>query len=395
MKKAILLSFILAMSFLSTAQDIVQYGDSCYMFQYLPNGYGSNWGGAKDIFTTIYCEHIQRFNVERNQERLIYGIAETLDLNPEMPDSVLWPALWQVQNGQLVCVDSSTVIGGRREFQYDFLITGVNGVPVVPPELMSKVVPCYEYYFDQPIVVTDSFYIGHMYRPNWLNYYTTSTGYRGHLTTFNEIAADYWFTKELVPAPHVGFWGLFFPILHPYCPKMDAPGVRIDGYEANVAWESGSDQYELSVVRRGLPLDSGFVVPIGDTSYVAMGLDSGVYYQARVRHTCVIGGTTWWSDWSAPTAFYLGNTDPDSLGIAAVDLQPEVTLTPNPAADRVTVAAEGMERVELIGVDGTVLLRRDCHGECQIDLTGLAAGLYLVRATTPRGTATRSLVVAR
>jgi hypothetical protein len=70
-----------------------------------------------------------------------------------------------------------------------------------------------------------------------------------------------------------------------------------------------------------------------------------------------------------------------------------VTVSPNPAADRVTVAAEGMERVELIDVDGTVLLRRDCRGECQIDLTGLAAGLYLVRATTPRGTTTRRLVV--
>jgi hypothetical protein len=68
---------------------------------------------------------------------------------------------------------------------------------------------------------------------------------------------------------------------------------------------------------------------------------------------------------------------------------------PNPATERVTVAAEGMERVEVVAVDGTILLCKDGlrQDACVLDLNGLTAGVYMVRVATPRGTATRKLAV--
>ena len=72
-----------------------------------------------------------------------------------------------------------------------------------------------------------------------------------------------------------------------------------------------------------------------------------------------------------------------------------VTLTPNPAAERVTVLAEGIQSVELLGVDGTVIMRREglMQDEYILDLKGLAAGVYMVRVSTAKGTATRRLMV--
>ena len=92
--------------------------------------------------------------------------------------------------------------------------------------------------------------------------------------------------------------------------------------------------------------------------------------------------------WSAPLAFSLnGGNGIDETGTV------EVALVPNPATERVTVAAEGMESVELVTVDGATVLRRDCRGECTLDLKGLANGTYMVRVTTAKGVATRKLVV--
>ena len=54
-----------------------------------------------------------------------------------------------------------------------------------------------------------------------------------------------------------------------------------------------------------------------------------------------------------------------------------------------------MQSVELLAVDGTVILHREGlhQDEYSIDLKGLAAGVYMVRVITPLGTATRRLMV--
>ena len=72
-----------------------------------------------------------------------------------------------------------------------------------------------------------------------------------------------------------------------------------------------------------------------------------------------------------------------------------LNLTPNPATERVTVSATGMQSVELLAVDGMVIMRREGlrQDEYLLDLKGLAAGVYMVRVSTPLGTATRRLMV--
>ena len=95
---------------------------------------------------------------------------------------------------------------------------------------------------------------------------------------------------------------------------------------------------------------------------------------------------------SAPLAFSLNG----GHGIDGIDAPaPDITLTPNPATECVTVSAIGMQSVELLAVDGTVILRHDGlqQDEYLLDLKSLAAGVYMVRVSTPLGTATRRLMV--
>ena len=105
-----------------------------------------------------------------------------------------------------------------------------------------------------------------------------------------------------------------------------------------------------------------------------------------------------WSGWGAPTLFYLGSEEPDTsgIGIRRVEEAVEFSVTPNPARGTTTVrCAAGLQTVELLGVKGDVLLRREAAGSeaCVLDLTGLAKGIYIVRITTSRGTAAQKLAV--
>lgn len=96
--------------------------------------------------------------------------------------------------------------------------------------------------------------------------------------------------------------------------------------------------------------------------------------------------------------FYLGSEEPDTtgIGIRRVEAPIEFSVTPNPAHSNATVrCAAGLQTVELLGVKGDVLLRREAAGSeaCVLDLTGLAKGIYIVRITTPRGIAAQKLAV--
>ncbi len=174
------------------------------------------------------------------------------------------------------------------------------------------------------------------------------------------------------------------------CPQVrELQHFKASANKAFFRWQRGTNHHDwqLSYGPVGTAPEDGTIVDYTVPQSGLITLDPDSHYVVYVRARCKFARYEY-GPWSAPYTFSINGGN----GIEEVSPN-EVTLTPNPAADHVTVAAEGMERVELIGVDGTVLLRRDCHGECQIDLTGLAAGLYLVRATTPRGTTTRRLVV--
>ncbi len=173
------------------------------------------------------------------------------------------------------------------------------------------------------------------------------------------------------------------------CPQVQGLEYVKTGYnKAFFKWQNGTNHrdWQLSYGPAGTVPEDGTIVDCSQRMTGNIEFDPDSHYVAYVRARCRFARYEY-GPWSAPLDFCLNGSGIDEAGATAI------TLTPNPAAERVTVAAEGMESVELIGADGAVLQRRECRNACTLDLRGLAAGVYMVRVGTARGTATKRLVV--
>ena len=175
------------------------------------------------------------------------------------------------------------------------------------------------------------------------------------------------------------------------CPQVQGlQYIKAGSNKAIFKWQMGENHrdWQLSYGPAGTAPEDGTIVDCDQRMSSSIVFNPDSHYVAYVRARCRFARYEY-GPWSNPLTFSLNG------GIDGIDevSSGTITLTPNPAADRVTVAAEGMESVELIGVDGSVLLRKECRGECVLDLAGLASGIYMVRVSTPTGTATKRLVV--
>lgn len=72
----------------------------------------------------------------------------------------------------------------------------------------------------------------------------------------------------------------------------------------------------------------------------------------------------------------------------------DIVVSPNPASNVTSVSASGLRRVMLLNVMGQTLQTVAAQGDrCTVSLTGVPAGLYLLRVESAAGTTTRKLVV--
>jgi hypothetical protein len=71
-------------------------------------------------------------------------------------------------------------------------------------------------------------------------------------------------------------------------------------------------------------------------------------------------------------------------------------LYPNPTSGQITIALEGMRKVEVYNTLGQALLNNEANGDVmQFDLSGFENGLYWVKVMAQSGTAVRSFVISR
>ncbi|MGX8712398.1 MAG: choice-of-anchor L domain-containing protein [bacterium] len=84
----------------------------------------------------------------------------------------------------------------------------------------------------------------------------------------------------------------------------------------------------------------------------------------------------------------------DSVGIALPSLH-DFVIYPNPAKEVLHVNASGLTHVELIAPDGTTVLSQHSPGDYMtIPTRHLSSGVYNIRVTTTRGSATRKVVIS-
>jgi hypothetical protein len=75
----------------------------------------------------------------------------------------------------------------------------------------------------------------------------------------------------------------------------------------------------------------------------------------------------------------------------------DFNMYPNPANDRVFISSEfSISRISIYHVSGAGVYEQQMDGkELEINLSGLAAGIYIVKAETSRGSFSRMLTILR
>ena len=87
------------------------------------------------------------------------------------------------------------------------------------------------------------------------------------------------------------------------------------------------------------------------------------------------------------------------MNVSSTVSSESLSVYPNPAKDRVTVSVSGavLQEVEVLNSVGSVVYRVSVAGagSHSIDVSGLANGHYMLRATTDSGIASRQFDVIR
>ena len=412
--KRILLVLTAFMGFsFATAQDTVDYMDSCYLFNVRHPFESRNYCFVPwDVmccsrgffFIAHDTDFVFRYNTPTSDGLVVYGVALTADTNNLSIDKYNFEVnLAQLRNDSLFFVDSTgwKTTDARAFYRYTQIGDG---------QYYEQVVPVFELYFDTPRVVFDTFFVG--YRCNTAQQmrlymaYDSSTTY--YISNAHNVVSDCTshtdstYSRPLPPGVGIwetkSWWGTLFPIIQPnrHCGVPAAPRLTVYNATNTVRFTlpySPGDSLLLSIADFGQAADSGTIYPVTDSILEIVIPDSG-RYSARLGRICPrYGGLMLQSDWSTPTNFFIMS----NLDIA----QPQegdavrLLLFPNPASGTVTVGGfEGEGSVEIVDMAGRVSGQWPvAGGQRTIDISRLPAGSYVVRLTTAEGTASRMLQV--
>ena len=261
----------------------------------------------------------------------------------------------------------------------------------------NLVSPAYEYYFDRPVYLEDSFFVGIRFNlfdvPYVPSDYNSPFWYKmivmeGRTLVYHlsNIVTDTIFTYTY------GWLGSFFPIVKLPCPRLDKPylGANVGGM-ALFTWDTADGATYQIGISQGDDSSYSFVHlsdTLRDGRYTYTGSLPEGWYKTHLRRSCTYcfsgADTLVWSRWSEGRRFYY---TPDPAAIAPSDLQPPTfDLYPNPTTGILNVEFRNVNyesdaTLQLLDLEGRLLQEFTIHNsQFTIDITPLPAGTYLLRA---------------
>ena len=437
MRRLFLIALMLVMAGVAYAQEVVQYPYHCYMEWPMPMPMDSSYhwemrsstGQHKPYFTGKWVlgkARAREFVVDT--PTTIYGIAAILwGQDTARRDVVV--TLYSYENGKANPVTEVRWFDSMP-FRYVVFEASNCGRGEGDNNFYSfyrDTVSAYDFYFDTPITVTDTFLVGiHTLGVDGLQHEhfggnnLDTTGYvylvRKQVTCDPNYPRPKWFfyyDKILHPYSSGGDWAGVLPIIEEppcnpdtlSCPTVVEFSARpMDSLNVEFVWHSLPQQqaFQISVCRPGTPPDEGTIYDAGTSPMVVTDRwDTTATYVAYIRtqchRHCHPNDTLVWSDWTGPVTFF-GYQPSDPTGIATTDRDTQLfTLTPNPAKGTVTVRTSAYSQ-------GSTLTLRDAAGRellttpvttpsLTIPLRDYPVGTYLVTLTTKEGSSTQRLVV--
>ena len=435
--------FLFIATFLSvlslSAQDTVRYGDSVYMFNPKTELVHYTEMGRFDINTEQIA---QQYIVEEDSSVWVFGVAlvnQTVLVAP-MWDS-LRPACSRATLHSYNSADNSVTLIDTARWRSPMPYRGIehethlyclSHTGTGAPDTMRKFYRVLEYYFDQPHLMQDTFYVGmfqeHVHQNSgcplvglmWELDYSAGWDIGGGSTWIHfPIRDNYtYFLPGLnyddtiihhvrdayadCGQKDVGIWGCLFPIVRPRTDICRTPGKPwlVDRTDTSITleWDTLAMSAELAIASiNGSPdnPDTIIALPAGSSGITITGLDPLAYYAFWLRQLCDWGrygiNASLWSDWTVRQIF---STNP--AGIRGVD-DVAFSLFPNPATDAFTVETPALDsRLTLFDIRGTELYSVDIRStRTTIGIADLPTGVYFVSLTSPSGTTSKRLVVDR
>lgn len=295
---------------------------------------------------------------------------------------------------------------------------------VIDTSINGRVDSLLEFYFDRPIIVRDTFFVGfHLEEdvdessPNAHTYvdyiqnrlYVATNGFphtkevRAEAYQHRARPTNVWEYINIYGSSAYPIIGIADPDNIPHCATPGMPVItEANSGNVTVFWPADSSvaYYEVAFGTDTLNPENNDIVTSLYNGHLFSSLEDNVTYACWVRnichHNCIWHDTNTYSDWSEPLFFSLTNgwTPPTSIGVTS-DLQ--VKLYPNPAKNEITIETAGvpMQQLELYDIQGR-LIKSITHLEDKekhkLSIDNLPTGRYVVKAITPFGIATQSFV---
>lgn len=272
----------------------------------------------------------------------------------------------------------------------------------------------YEYYFNEPVTVNDSFYLSFGSQNFGRTFYALTQLSVDNMAQVPDVSRPCVRNVQQPEFPkfkykyrlfHLGDSSIVmlnewetteasvFPLIFPILQYADCKGVKnlhrswwVEN-EIRFEWDSTDRMnrgWEFTFVPEGQSPETGTIIPCSEPR-VQITFDPDIAYRAYVRQKC-IGDQ--YGDWGNGLHFGYGET---SISNPAEDA---TIVTPNPTTGEVSVTSpHKLRQVEIYDMSGALLLSLQCQGEnANIDLSNHAAGTYLMKIYTDNGTITKTVI---
>ena len=158
---------------------------------------------------------------------------------------------------------------------------------------------------------------------------------------------------------------------------------------ATITWTAnGAAGYEVSY-GIGTSAAQGTLLAATNNSFSLTQLEPNTTYSVYVRSHCTDGIS---SNWSPRATFTTADTATQGIDSGAT---PSVSVSPNPASDRVLVQADGLQRVEMVDASGRSVATLYGNQAVTLDVSRLDTGVYFLRLLCNDRTLVRKLVITR
>lgn len=291
-------------------------------------------------------------------------------------------------------------------------------------------VPIYEYYFDKPVVVDDSFYVGmtsltiRTCYEDLQQFIPSYEGYIHYFVGFNNADCDQ-IPLQKIRRLNLGSRSMHIPeyldlnaflMMYPLLePSREAKCRSIENFhlvsinndrQPLLAWNGDRTHtyWEVSFGPQGTEPDRGTRFTASSPSILLDSIENNTHYVAYVRAYCEFQGHENYTDWSDGIDIYrrwvpdnppdTSSSQPEAIPLQASD-NSFVTLMPNPASSLTQViSGYSLQGFDLVDMHGRTVKSGSLDGHsATIDLDDCPKGVFVALIRTAGGTAAKRLVV--